>query len=64
MRGQCCISSWESNGPSSTVEVCKLEKSKEEVIVLVGVGSPEYRVSQKNVLTLRMTRKPLFMNME
>ena len=23
-----------------------------------------YRVSQKNVLTLRMTRKPLFMNME
>ena len=23
-----------------------------------------YRVSQKNVLTLRMTRKPLFMNIE
>ena len=24
----------------------------------------KYRVSQKNVLTLRMTRKPLFMNIE
>ena len=23
-----------------------------------------YRVSQKNVITLRMTRKPLFMNIE
>ena len=39
--GECCISSGGSNGPSSTVEGYKLEKFKEEVIVLVGVRSPE-----------------------
>ena len=35
---QCCIS---RGGPGSTVEVYKLEESREEGIVLIDVGSPE-----------------------
>ena len=35
---QCCIS---RRGPDQAVEVYQLEKSKVEVTVLVGVGSPK-----------------------
>ena len=38
---ECSISESGPDGPSSTVELCKLEESEEEVTVLVGVGSPE-----------------------
>ena len=38
----------------------KVKRQYEENIT----GEVKYRVSQKNVLTLRMTRKPLFMNIE
>ena len=38
---ECSISKSSTDGPSSTVELCKLEESEEEVTVLVGVGSPE-----------------------
>ena len=38
---ECCISRKGPDGPSSTLEVYKLEESKEEVVVLVGVGTSE-----------------------
>ena len=38
---KCCIRTGRPDGPSSTVEVYKLEESEEEVTVFVGVGSPE-----------------------
>ena len=36
-----CISRGGLDGPGSTVEVNKMEESKEEDAVLTGVGSPE-----------------------
>ena len=46
---ECCISRRGPDGPSSTVEVYKLEKP-EGVTVLVGVGSPEAGMQQKEQL--------------
>ena len=41
VRQECCINREGPDGPSSTVELYKLEKSGEEVTVLIGVGSSE-----------------------
>ena len=38
---ECCSSRGEPDGPSSTVEICKLKESEEEVTVLVVVGYPK-----------------------
>ena len=40
MRCECCISRRGPDGPYQAVEVYQLEESKEEITVLVGVGSP------------------------
>ena len=38
---ECCINRRGPDGPVRAVEVYQLEESKEEVTVLVGVGSPK-----------------------
>ena len=60
---ECCISRRGPDGPDWAVEVYKLEKSKEEVTVLVGVGSPKKAGMQQGG-QLREWELPSVLNLE
>ena len=60
---ECCASREGEDGQSSTVEVYKLEESKEEVTVLVDVGSPEEAGTQEGG-QLQECELPRVLNLE